>query len=607
MKKWKLASVAICALIIPIIFPTTGTMYINQLDNSWKFNNFCNMDLRSVFIELDIEGVAYGHELLWKANTTGTNYEESAVIYADGVVYIGSCSTHGNGHDKLFAVNAANGEILWSKLVGPGYVGPVIDGDVVYFGTSSHGINPANEYMYSINRFTGEEIWKKLIYGGIPESVQYDANKLYFCSGDGRVYALNKLDGSINWTYNSGHHTCVTKPMLKDNALYTAFFDSWSAGGLYKIDTSDGSEIWSVPLSAGPWDNSITADGKGRIFLAILGDSTMNAYDEIDGSLIWSFKLHGFSLSFNAYHDGVVFIADTSGYVYALNSTSGILIWEHKIGNTFDISSPTLSGGLLFIGTRDGRDGAFFVLDEVTGDVVWRYSIGSNVTAPPSIADGIMFCGADDWHMYAFDFGVGNGNWILHRYDSSNTAYSPDGLITWQYVEANCTTYEDITMCTITNYYDHDVTNVTLRNSYNAYWYDSSENLIKSNSDTYTITSLPNASSVKLIITKSPLFNVNIIKPERAFYINNNKIMPSSTTVIIGKIDIEVDVSCYNHSDISGVEFYIDDELKDMDVEGPYSWTWDEKAFLKHTIKAIAYTTDNDIATDEQEVWIFNL
>lgn len=162
-------------------------------------------------------------------------------------------------------------------------------------------------------------------------------------------------------------------------------------------------------------------------------------------------------------------------------------------------------------------------------------------------------------------------------------------------------------MCTITNYYDHDVTNVTLRNSYNAYWYDSSENLIKSNSDTYTITSLPSASSVKLIITKSPLFNVNIIKPERAFYINNNKIMPSSTTVIIGKIDIEVDVSCYNHSDISGVEFYIDDELKDMDVEGPYSWTWDEKAFLKHTIKAIAYTTDNDIATDEQEVWIFNL
>ena len=122
--------------------------------------------------------------------------------------------------------------------------------------------------------------------------------------------------------------------------------------------------IWAVMLSDFSWDNSITADGKGTIFLALYGDNTINAYDESTGSLIWSYKLHASSLSFNAYHNNVVFISDTRGYVYALDSTFGTLLWEKKIGNTIDISSPSISNGLLFIGTRDFEEGAFFVLNE---------------------------------------------------------------------------------------------------------------------------------------------------------------------------------------------------------------------------------------------------
>ncbi|MEE8564771.1 MAG: PQQ-binding-like beta-propeller repeat protein, partial [Candidatus Thermoplasmatota archaeon] len=242
--------------------------------------------------------------MLWKAHTTGTNYEESAVTYFDGVAYIGSCSTHGDGYDKLFAVDTNNGNILWSTFTGPGYVGPVIDGDVVYIGSDSHGLDPGNEYMFAINRHTGEEIWKIKIYGGIPESIQYDENKIYFCSD--KAYALNKNDGSINWTYNIGS-LCVTKPLLKDNFYYTAT----SGGKMYKINISDGSLAWKIILSDISWDNSITADDKGNIFLSLYGDSTINAYNEHDGSLIWSYNLYARSLSFNAYHDGVVFISDT--------------------------------------------------------------------------------------------------------------------------------------------------------------------------------------------------------------------------------------------------------------------------------------------------------
>jgi len=387
--------------------------------------------------------------------------------------------------------------------------------------------------------------------------------------------------------------------MLKDNAVYAAF--SHPNGKLFKLNATNGSEIWNISLSAGPWDNSITADGEGRIFLALYYGSTMNAYREIDGSLLWSYPLHGGPLSFNAYHNGVVFIADTGGYVYALNSTDGFLIWETKIGSTVDISSPTLSGGLLFIGTRDFDEGALFALDETTGEILWKYNIGASVTAPPSIADGMMLCGTDDWHMYAFDFGFGNDDWKLHRYDNWNTAYSPDGLTTWQYVKADCTTDDNITTCTVTNYYDHDVTKVKLKVDFNAYWYDSSGNLLKPESDNYVIDSLSSSSSMTFIITKDPPIDVKIIKPDKAIYIMNKEIIPFFTPLIIGHIDIEVNVICNDQSEINRVEFYIDDELKETDISEPYSWIWDERTPLKfrHTITIIAYDNAGNSANEE--------
>ena len=101
-----------------------------------------------------------------------------------------------------------------------------------------------------------------------------------------------------------------------------------------------------------------------------------------------------------------------------------------------------------------------------------------------------------------------------------------------------------------------------------------------------------------------PTPNVNIIKPEKALYIFNKKIIPLFFTLIIGEIDIEVNASDYLYG-IDRVEFYIDDEIKSTDTSEPYSWTWDEMVFFRHTIKAIAYNNAGNSASDEIVVWKF--
>ena len=63
------------------VFSNLGVASINVelSDNIWESNNLMNPNPENIFMQLDINGISYGHELLWKANTTGTNYEESAV------------------------------------------------------------------------------------------------------------------------------------------------------------------------------------------------------------------------------------------------------------------------------------------------------------------------------------------------------------------------------------------------------------------------------------------------------------------------------------------------------------------------------------------------
>lgn len=92
-----------------------------------------------------------------------------------------------------------------------------------------------------------------------------------------------------------------------------------------------------------------------------------------------------------------------------------------------------------------------------------------------------------------------------------------------------------------------------------------------------------------------------ITKPCRGkLYIMDREIMQTGKTIVVGEITIEVETNG------NRVEFYIDDELKYVDSEKPYEWTWNEFAIGKHEIKVIAYDKGNTVE-DKINVVIFNL
>lgn len=438
-------------------------------------------DKDNVLIYANKNGEARGYDLLWKqSNITGTYYQESAIVHKDGVIYLTSAAVEDlhPGNRDIFALDASDGSIINRYTIGSGYGSPVIDGNNLYIGTCDESWDPdttwTGEYgLYSFDisniRSSGFMLnWFHADSAKIAEPAVYDDSKVYYSQFEGsKIIALNKSDGSQAWEFSTGGWGAFMM-LLHDNAIYK-INSYYGARSLFKIDATTGLQIWAKPVSNYAWDNSITFDGDNNaLYFAMYyaGSNSAASYD-LDGNLRWQKSLNCGSLSFTAYHNNVAFFSDTCGYVYALDSANGDNVWGPiRLGNGVtdetDISSVTISGGQIFIGTtnsskpNDSRGlGKFFILDELSGEIIWQYHEADlgNVIAPASIFNGIFYNVTSCWDVFAFDVGDGESEWLNPRYDKNNTGYSPGGLTQSKYVKSICSNSDTNTICNIDNLY----------------------------------------------------------------------------------------------------------------------------------------------------------
>ena len=80
---------------------------------------------------------------------------------------------------------------------------------------------------------------------------------------------------------------------------------------------------------------------------------------------------------------------------------------------------------------------------------------------------------------------------------------------------------------------------------------------------------------------------ITIIQPSNDIYIQNQKIASFFSPIIIGPIDIKIEVNDYE-SGIKNVSVFINDEIFSPLVSNEYTWIWDEEFFGKFIIRVEA-------------------
>ena len=136
------------------------------------------------------------------------------------------------------------------------------------------------------------------------------------------------------------------------------------------------------------------------------GDERRTGYTESpapdSNQTYWKFQTGGPITSSPVASAGMVFVASTDGYLYAVNATTGTKIWDFWIGT--DVNSPTVAHGKVFITSASGT---VYAINMYTGVEVWSKSLGevAGFGAPLIVGSRVFVNGNQT--VFAFNEAVG--------------------------------------------------------------------------------------------------------------------------------------------------------------------------------------------------------
>ena len=277
----------------------------------------------------------------------------------------------------------------------------LVDGDAVFCGTSN-GTDWSNVYVPSaqspsiiaVNKHTGAVLWEdqldlanrarpdcgleRRIFQGqwsSPSLSQVNGKKqLYFGGGDGCLYALDPQTGKTLWWAD-----CIPDAYKRNEKGFIPYPDRNGFSPIMATPVFHNNRVY-VTLGQDP------EQGEGVGALVCL-DATKTGDVTASGKL-WVYDKLARSLSTVAVHDGLVFVADYSGFVHCVDAATGAGIWTHHTGAHI-WGSTLVADGKLYFGNEDCD--AFVMEAGRTAKVLSKVNLDSPLYGTPVVANGVLY------------------------------------------------------------------------------------------------------------------------------------------------------------------------------------------------------------------------
>jgi len=362
---------------------------IPRLNTDWY--TYMQNDLHHGFSE---SPAPTDNTILWTAPITGDYHEFPTPVIVDGIVYYPSnCGT-----DSLYALDAATGELIWKYRTGWTDDAVTVKNGYLY---------TASDSVWCLDALTGERIWATGAanwHGSTPAVV----NSRVYCGrsnlSTSHIYCFNAVTGTEIWSEVLSGHTvsCLT---VWNGMVFVPTYKNNGETPLYALDANTGSIIWENTDSyQGYWDSSpVVVDS----LIYINGDDgKTRAIDTMTGITIWEAVIvSGYITATPAYHDGRLYFGDEVVNFHCLNAFTGNTIWSVP-GEQHGSSG--IADGIVFYGEMYNPDNARVIaLDCDTGNEIWSYATGYvQIFSSPAITDGVVYIAGMDWNLYAFGTGL---------------------------------------------------------------------------------------------------------------------------------------------------------------------------------------------------------
>lgn len=342
------------------------------------------VDGSTLFVASNDNGV-YAFDLytgIFKWRTDLPNDVMTPPIVYKGVVIVGvggstSSVWHPPSHivvgtdgNEIVALRERDGAVLWTHhLRGTG-----MPGGIMVNGMYVHHDGAGD--VFALDWRTGDVRWHRNMISAAAMSAIAPAEhgRLLLSAGvaPAEIFALRD-DGSSAWTYSLPHRASgvADTPIATDagdfactmylepqNAAPFVYVERAVTQYVIAVHATKGTRRWDVAVERGVlrtknWA-AIPMLANGRVYIGSELQPYVHALDAQTGRLLWKRKVDGLVQSAGVVKDGVLYVGDNSGVMWALNAASGAVIGSKRFVDGFRVGSPIIVGRTLLVGSNSG-------------------------------------------------------------------------------------------------------------------------------------------------------------------------------------------------------------------------------------------------------------
>jgi outer membrane protein assembly factor BamB len=311
----------------------------------------------------------------WAVDITGNAIFSQPLIGADGTLYFGTCQ----GPGTFYAINPD--------------------------GTTKWTLQPTEEASFETTAVLAED---GTLYVG-----------MYFTeTNEGRLYALDSADGSVQWTFDVPSAVYVSPKIGADGTIYFA-----DESTFYAVNP-DGTEKWSFNTDdCWPWYGSLAIGADGTLYLLV--DYMLYAFDP-EGTVNWSYATDDLAGSTAIGADGTIYITAWANALCAINP-DGTEKWSID-SDAFHYLSVGADGTIY----ASAQTGVYAFNSD--GVETWKFPLADHdVQCAPVIgADGTIYFGTtySSQVLYALNSdGTEKWSFVTDYKNVGSASIGPDGTL----------------------------------------------------------------------------------------------------------------------------------------------------------------------------------
>ncbi|MDH1221484.1 outer membrane protein assembly factor BamB [Aeromonas caviae] len=262
-----------------------------------------------------------------------------------------------------------------------------------------------NGVVYALNEANGEVLWQTTVPGEVVASPAVEDGRVVVLTTSGRLVALDTDEGKLQWTLSEEQPPLTLRsagaPIITNGAVIYGRADGKVGIALLSNGQPVRQSKVADPRGATELDRMVDVDASpliaGDELYAIAYNGQLMARKLMNGDEVWKRKYSGYRDM--AVTGNAIVLTDSRSHLFAVDRRNGLELWSNTQLENRTVTAPVILGDYVVVGDVEGY---LYWLDRTDGTIKAMQQLDSSgLYAAPLVEGDTLYVQSRDGKLYA--------------------------------------------------------------------------------------------------------------------------------------------------------------------------------------------------------------